>query len=429
MLTLHFWALLKCQDSSDNLSERKHTMQQLSEFMKMAAKNIVANRTRSLLTMLGIIIGISSVIAVLMVGGGGQQAINSEFESMSKGEAYVYFNYDVEITENDLINDADIEAIRASIPGIRAITPAVSAYGTIRGTQNEEASATIQTGNEDYSHFSTDALISGRLWTADDYYAQRRVLVIDEQGARSIFGSTNVVGMTVELTVGGRTATFTVIGVTQSSAMSVMRGGRNAQVSTPLSTLQNLSEEVNTSYFQLAILGVEKEQSLSLARQAISLLQIRHNNADRAVYAAEDLAMYTDQINTVTGMFTGIIAAIAAISLLVGGIGVMNIMLVSVTERTREIGIRKALGARTGAILFQFLIEAGMLTFFGGIIGITFGLLGGMGLCSLMGITGYISPLYVVGIVLFSVVIGLFFGINPARKAAHLNPIEALRSE
>lgn len=142
-----------------------------------------------------------------------------------------------------------------------------------------------------------------------------------------------------------------------------------------------------------------------------------------------DVSQYTAQISSVTGMFTGIIAAIAGISLLVGGIGVMNIMLVSVTERTREIGIRKALGAKTGSITFQFLIEAGTLTLIGGVIGIVLGLWGGYGISSLMGMEGYVAPSTVVYIALFSIAIGIFFGIYPARKAARLSPIEALRTE
>ena len=144
---------------------------------------------------------------------------------------------------------------------------------------------------------------------------------------------------------------------------------------------------------------------------------------------ATDVSQYTAQISSVTGMFTGIIAAIAGISLLVGGIGVMNIMLVSVTERTREIGIRKALGAKTGSITFQFLIEAGTLTLIGGVIGIVLGLWGGYGISSLMGMEGYVAPSTVVYIALFSIAIGIFFGIYPARKAARLSPIEALRTE
>ena len=158
-------------------------------------------------------------------------------------------------------------------------------------------------------------------------------------------------------------------------------------------------------------------------------MEARHGNAGRECYSIIDVSQYAGQISTVTSTFTSIIAAIAGISLLVGGIGVMNIMLVSVTERTREIGIRKALGAKTGSITIQFLIEAGTLTLLGGLIGILLGLWGGSGISSLLGISGYVAPTTVVGIALFSVAIGIFFGIYPARKAAKLSPIEALRTE
>lgn len=402
-------------------------MQQLYEYVKMAVKNITANKTRSLLTMLGIIIGIASVIAVLAVGGGGQQEMNAQFDSMSKGEAYLSVNYQNEISQSDLMNDADIEAIRDNISGIKAISPYAYASGTISGP-NKNLNAQFTSGNEDYPMLSTDEIVAGRFWSAEDALAARRVVTIDENSANELFGSTNVIGMTVDITIGERTGTFTIIGITKSSGS--FGGSSTARLSAPLSTLQSLStDSVETEYWDILILGEDKTQSYSLASQAISIVSARHGNAERNMYMVQDISAMTDQINSITGMFTGIIAAIAAISLLVGGIGVMNIMLVSVTERTREIGIRKALGARTGAILFQFLIEAGMLTFIGGLIGIVLGLAGGYGLASLVGIQGYIEPTTVVMIAAFSVAIGLFFGINPARKAAHLSPIEALRSE
>ncbi len=402
-------------------------MQQLYEYVRMAVKNITANKTRSLLTMLGIIIGIASVIAVLAVGGGGQREMNAQFETMSKGESYLSVNYQNEISQSDLMTDADIEAIRKAIPGIKAISPYGYAGGTITGP-NKSMNAQFTAGNEDYPMLSTDNVLAGRFWSADDALNARRVLTIDKASANELFGSTNVVGMTVDITIGERTGTFTIIGVTEGNIMR--GGGSSALLSAPLSTLQSLStDNVETEYWDIMILAEDKNESYNLATQAIGIVSARHGNADRNMYMVQDISSMTDQINSITAMFTGIIAAIAAISLLVGGIGVMNIMLVSVTERTREIGIRKALGARTDAILFQFLIEAGVLTFIGGIIGIVLGLAGGYGLASLVGITGYISPTTVVMIAAFSVAIGLFFGINPARKAAHLSPIEALRSE
>ncbi|MFQ7725726.1 MAG: ABC transporter permease [Ruthenibacterium lactatiformans] len=196
----------------------------------------------------------------------------------------------------------------------------------------------------------------------------------------------------------------------------------------PLSSLSTLSDDVGQPYsrsrcWRRTLRTVYRWHSSA----ASGGKPTRQRRAD--CYGIMDVSQYTAQISSVTGMFTGIIAAIAGISLLVGGIGVMNIMLVSVTERTREIGIRKALGAKTGSITFQFLIEAGTLTLIGGVIGIVLGLWGGYGISSLMGMEGYVAPSTVVYIALFSIAIGIFFGIYPARKAARLSPIEALRTE
>ena len=401
-------------------------MRQTLEYMKMAVQNILANKMRSLLTMLGIIIGISAVIMVLTVGGGGQKTMNDQFSSISKGEAYLMLSYE-NSTENDTFTDGDVKAIRAALSGLAGVTPTVSAGGTVSSTQ-KTVNANISATGEDGPAFSTSTMAAGRGWTAEDYLGARRVMTIDENGAKALFGSTNVVGMTAELTVGGRTGTFTIVGVTQSNSMNGY-GATTAGISVPLSTLQSLSSDVDTRYYQLALLGVDKNDSLALANQAMQLVAVRHGNTDRQAYEVMDMQQFADQINTVTGMFTGIIAAVAAISLLVGGIGVMNIMLVSVTERTREIGIRKALGARTKAILFQFLVESGTITLMGGVIGILLGVSGGLGLSGLLGIEGYIAPGTVAAIALFSSVIGVFFGIYPAKKAAALSPIEALRAD
>jgi putative ABC transport system permease protein len=172
-----------------------------------------------------------------------------------------------------------------------------------------------------------------------------------------------------------------------------------------------------------------KDNTESAGNAALNMLINRHGNRDREVYKADNLLKQIDQINRVLGIFTAFIGAVAAISLLVGGIGVMNIMLVSVTERTREIGIRKAIGARTGNILSQFLTESVIISCFGGIIGLLLGVAGAYLIGSFAGITPSVSPGVVILAILFSSAVGIFFGIYPARKAARLDPIEALRYE
>jgi len=180
---------------------------------------------------------------------------------------------------------------------------------------------------------------------------------------------------------------------------------------------------------RVMITSDDKEKTEAAGKTTIKLLENRHGNRGRDVYKAENVLKQLDQINKVLGIFTAFIGAVAAISLIVGGIGVMNIMLVSVTERTREIGIRKAIGATTKTILLQFLTESVIITLIGGIIGMILGILAAYGLGAFANITPVVSPMVIIGTVIFSSIVGIFFGIYPAKKAADLDPIEALRYE
>jgi len=401
-------------------------MRQIREYAVMAMRSILSNKTRSLLTMLGIIIGIGSVIMVLSVGGGGQKMMNSELGSLANGSVYLSVSGE-NTAAGDYFTDADLEALR-SAPGVAGATMALNTSGSVQGAR-ESLGAGIQAGNGDMAVVFPPKMKAGRFWDKADADAARRVVTIDEKGAKALFGTANVVGMSVQLTVGGRTSDFVIVGITESGGGYSFNGQTTAQMTAPVTSLAAMTDGLSAPYYQIALIAADKTQSAALAKQLIPVTDPRHGNAGRNCYGIIDVSQYTSQINKVTSTFTGIIAAIAGISLLVGGIGVMNIMLVSVTERTREIGIRKALGAKTGSITFQFLVEAGTLTLLGGLIGILIGVLGGSAISKAMGLEGYVSPATILAIALFSVGIGIFFGIYPARKAAKLSPIEALRTE
>lgn len=400
-------------------------MRQTLDYAQMAFRNILGNKMRSLLTMLGIIIGIASVIAVLSIGSGGQKNIQDSLSGFVTGAVYVYVGGE-ESTYTDYITLDDIKVIN-QMPEVAGATMLSYSSGMAKGTR-EEVSAQIESGNPSMNIVVPSSIAYGRKWNENDYYSSRRVCTIDSNGAKELFGSDNVAGMPMTLTMEGRTAEFTIIGVTKSQG-SMPGRGVTVNISMPITTMHSVLGYEMDSFFQIAIMPKNPDNSYATAQLVADKLALRHNNVGRKVYDIQDTSMMMDEVNTVLATFTTIIAAIAGISLLVGGIGVMNIMLVSVTERTREIGIRKALGAKTGTITLQFLIESATLTLVGGIIGMILGIWGGYSIGSLMGITASVSISLVIGIAIFSSAIGIFFGIYPARKAAKLNPIEALRSD
>ena len=253
--------------------------------------------------------------------------------------------------------------------------------------------------------------------------------MVTEASARTMFGTTNVVGMTFDFTIYGSTQEFTIIGIRKDNAsvLVTVSGTETVSIEAPLSAMKEAGFEIVND--ALLIISDGAENASQVAADAVRLMENRHDVRGKNVIQVENFNDYMSQMNDILSYVTIFVVFVAAISLLVGGIGVMNIMLVSVTERTREIGIRKSLGARTGSILLQFLSESAIITLLGGIIGIVIGVLGATGVCMLIGFTARISVGTVIGASLFSSAVGIFFGIYPARKAAKLSPIEALRHE
>ena len=271
-------------------------------------------------------------------------------------------------------------------------------------------------------------MLYGQWFTWDDYNARRAVAVVSEMDAVRMFGTSNVVGLTFELDDGSGIQDVRIVGVKKAIEGTFVSTGYGSylDISMPM-TADWYWAEYNDfdSVYIFAETGYAKE----VTERAISLLESRHEIFGEDAFMSEDFDSQMASVMQVLDMITIFIMLVAGISLLVGGIGVMNIMLVSVTERTREIGIRKALGARTRSILIQFLAESAIITGIGGMIGITLGIAGAYGICSLPMVTfpPAVSIPAVVFATLFSCSVGIFFGIYPARKAAHLSPIEALR--
>ncbi len=394
----------------------------LIDNIKMALKSIASNKTRSFLTMLGIVIGIASVIMIISAGGGAQNRLIGEVAQLGKAAASVSVD-SKKATQSDYLTFEDLDAIKRSIPYLTAVTPVLQTMGSIEG-RTEDLDAVFICGTEQLPTLAGLTLLSGRNYTQSEYQEARNVCVIDENTARKLFGNVDVTGLTVNTTIWRHNAALKIVGVAKSSVF----GGDVAQLYVPYSTLIAMTGE-SPDISSIYVLAEKDEQVDGMRTAVVSILERRHNNSGEEVYTSENMNKYVDQISTIMNLFQTFVAAVAAISLLVGGIGVMNIMLVAVTERTREIGIRKSLGARTGVIMFQFLTESAILTLIGGAAGVVLGTLGAFLVCTPLGVTPVLTPASVLFSMLFSCSVGIFFGIYPARKAARLSPIEALRHE
>ncbi len=404
-------------------------MAQVWEYIKIALMNIRSNKGRSFLTMLGIIIGISSVIMVISIGDGIKGGVNSELNAMAGGQLYIYSYGDNDEGIQVEFTEEDISAIMEKVPNVKAVTPQWGFNGTATGRKGVVgASATFGMPGMEYAN--NDPVIKGRYFTENDYYAANKVCILTESSAKLLFGTTNVVGMTFEFAMYGVSQDFTIIGIRQDNAsmLAGMMTSNTVSMEAPLSVVSS-DYGFYVTMNDLLIISDGADNASQVARDVVRLMENRHDVRGKGAIHVENFNDYMSQMNEILSMITVFIVFVAAISLLVGGIGVMNIMLVSVTERTREIGIRKSLGARTGSILLQFLSESAIITLLGGLIGILLGVLGAKLVCSLMGFTATISVGTVLGASLFSSAVGIFFGIYPAKRAAKLSPIEALRHE
>ena len=407
-------------------------MAQLYEYIKMAIDNIRANKGRSLLTMLGIIIGISSVIMIMSVGGGARTEMSDALNAIAGGQLYISVN-DSGDGAAEYITPEDMEAVKEKVPHVKGVTPSDSMVGTLLSPKgNFDLIANTGTADLEYTH--NPEMKYGRYFTDSDVEAMNLVAVIVQSDAIKMFGTDDEVGMTVEATIYNVTHDITICGVIQEeqsdSALmdSMMYSSSYITMYMPYTANFAFGYELD-EFYSIYIISEGSEYSNAVGNESMRLLENRHHAQGEDAFFLQDADAQIAQITSVIDMITAFIALVAAIALLVGGIGVMNIMLVSVTERTREIGIRKALGARTGSIMMQFLAESAIITCIGGVIGIILGLLGAYGICSLpmLGISPDVNVGTIIAATLFSSGVGIFFGIYPARKAARLSPIEALR--
>lgn len=382
---------------------------------RMAFASIVANKMRSFLTMLGIIIGIMAVVVLVSIVGGATDSVAGELNSLGAETLSVT----VTSSRYQPLSVDDVISLSDEYESIGYAAPTTTQNATLKaGDTNATASVVGTTAA--YADINDLTVQSGRFLKSPDVNNNSAVAVVGTDIADDLFGRTDIVGETIS--VDGRS--FLIVGVLADAGESLM-GSENSNIIIPYTTAQRMFYISGVASFTVAA----ESSELVDAAEADLTEELMSRFKDEDAFSVMNQSTILESMDSITNTMAMMFGGIAGISLLVGGIGIMNIMLVSVAERTREIGIRKALGAKTGSITFQFLIEAGTLTLIGGVIGIVLGLWGGYGISSLMGMEGYVAPSTVVYIALFSIAIGIFFGIYPARKAARLSPIEALRTE
>lgn len=403
------------------------------ENIKSAFGNVFSNKMRTILTMLGIIIGISAVIAINSVGNGSRQQINEQFDSLGVGKITVSLrsNSPRSINTSDALELDDYELLK-QIAGVKYISPVYSAsYYSVKLYDPKETNTASITGvMPDYENIASPTILYGRYISDSDVENKSSVVLITDTTAQKIFGisDSSVLGEKISVKSWKGTKKYTVIGVIKDTQTTSSTSGENEypeEITMPITTAQRLFGQKTLS--NISLIAEDADNSDILCESLVAALDNAHGTSEK--YTAVSTTQQLEAMNSVTGTVTLLISCVAAISLLVGGIGVMNIMMVTVTERTREIGIRKSIGAKNRDIMLQFVTEAVILTGMGGILGILFGWLLGMLAGRFMGVEGVLSVQSVIFAVSVSCGIGIVFGVYPARKAAGLDPIEALRYE
>jgi putative ABC transport system permease protein len=402
-----------------------------AEAFRMAVQGVLVNRLRSILTMLGITIGVAAVIILVAVGHGSSVAVQQNIENLGTNVVSIQsggfgFGRGSGGSQSSftLLTLKDVKALQdpSAAPDVKSVTPVVTGsvtatFGSASYSPNQFLGTT-----QSYEEARKSPVEAGTFITADEESQHARVVVLGQTVVLNLFGTADPLGQTIKLNGIG----FTVVGVLKPKGTNGIQDQDDIAIA-PLSTTQDLITGVTRGLNQIIVEAKSSHQVDAAEAEATSILTPTHSSNGSANFRVLNQASLLQTTASTNHVFTVLLAAVAAISLLVGGIGVMNIMLVTVTERTREIGIRKALGARRTDILSQFLTESVLLSVCGGITGVAAGLIGSE--FKIVGVQPVVESYSVLLALGVGIAVGLFFGIYPANRAASLRPIEALRYE
>lgn len=385
----------------------------IKSVLKMAFQSILSNKTRTFLTMLGIIIGVFSVIVLISIGQGATASVIDNISSM--GSNIISVNMFGRRRTFDYKDLAQVEKLK----GVKYVSPVYNSNATVK-YDLETSQVSVVGGNENYLTINNYEIASGRSISPVDVDFRNKVAVIGSTTAEDLFGKDNPLGK--EISLNGEK--YKVVGTLKEKAGSLM-GDSNDILIVPVTTLMR---QYRASGVNSIIVQANSAEESSLASESIKeyLFEYFEDENSYNVFSQDEIL---EVMNETTAMLTAMLGGIAGISLLVGGIGIMNIMLVTVTERTREIGIRKAIGAGRSNIMVQFLIESSVISGLGGVIGIGLGIFASSLVSKYMNIKAVVNPGVIIGAFAFSLAVGVFFGIYPADKASKLKPVDALRYE